>query len=192
MNAITSISHPLEVPWVPGLPTRGAIGTTFAPGVRDSGPDMTPWERDLEADLERPREHHATDVLVSLLEPHEFDLLAIPDLLKRARDVGLDVRHFPIIDGWIPHPDECTAFDDLIAGIRASLDTGQRVVVHCRAGIGHSGLVAACVVTTYGLAAADAIALVRQARVRPSSSSSRPRTPPARVGPPSRGRRPRP
>jgi protein-tyrosine phosphatase len=164
MDAITSTSHPLEVRWVPGLPTLGAIGLTFAPGVRDTSADMTPWERDLDADLERLREHHTADVLVSLLEPHEYDLLGVPDLLTRTRDVGLDVLHFPIIDAWIPRPDECAAFDDLIAAIRDSLDAGQRVVIHCRAGIGRSGLVAACVVTTYGHGAADAITLVRQAQ----------------------------
>jgi ADP-ribosyl-[dinitrogen reductase] hydrolase len=37
-------------------------------------------------------------------------------------------------------------------------------VVHCRGGIGRSGLVAASVVTTYGFAPTDAIARVRQAQ----------------------------
>jgi hypothetical protein len=45
-------------------------------------------------------------------------------MLQRARDVGLDVRHFPIIDVWIPRPDEADDFDALIADIRASLDGG--------------------------------------------------------------------
>ena len=164
-NVQTSDSHPLEVCWVPELPTAGALGMTFAPGKRGlNGIGTILWERDLEADLRRLREHHATDVLASLLEPHEFDLLEIPDLLERARDVGLDIRHFPIIDVWIPRPGEDDGFDALVAGLRAELDEGRRVVVHCRGGIGRSGLTAASVVTTFGLSAADAIARVRRAQ----------------------------
>jgi protein-tyrosine phosphatase len=164
MTTKTSTTHPIQVYWVPDLPTPGALGTTFAPGKRAIGMNATLWQRDLDADLQRLRTHHAADVLVSLLEPREYDRLEIPDMLQRARDVGLDVRHFPIIDVWVPRPDEADAFDTLIADIRASLDAGRRVVVHCRGGIGRSGLVAASVVTTYGLGPTDAIARVRQAQ----------------------------
>jgi protein-tyrosine phosphatase len=98
------------------------------------------------------------------MEDHEYDLLAIPDLRGRARDAGLEVRHFPIADDSVPPPWRGDAFDELVAGIRRALDGGRRVVVHCRGGVGRSGLVAAAVATTYGDDADAAIARVRRAQ----------------------------
>ena len=162
-DARTSETHPIDVHWVPDLPTGGAIGLTLAPGKH--GPsyyDPAGWARDLDADLERLRHHHRADVLVSLMEDHEYDLLAVPDLRGRARDVGLEVRHFPIADDSVPPAWRDDAFAELVAGIRRALDDGRRVVVHCRGGVGRSGLVAAAVATTYGDDADAAIARVRR------------------------------
>lgn len=161
----TSESDPLRVHWVPDLPAAGALGLTLAPGKH--GPsyyDPAGWARDLDADLDRLRHHHRADVLVSLLEDHEYDLLAIPDLRGRARDAGLEVRHFPIADDSVPPPWKEDAFAELVAGIRRAVDDGRRVVLHCRGGVGRSGLVAAAVATTYGDDADAAIARVRRAQ----------------------------
>ena len=161
----TSATHPIDVHWVPDLPTDGAIGLTLAPGKH--GPSYyhpAGWARDLDADLERLRQHHGADVLVSLMEDHEYDLLAVPDLRARARDVGLEVRHFPIADESVPPAWQDDAFAALVAGIRRALDDGRRVVVHCRGGVGRSGLVAAAVATTYCDDADAAIARVRRAQ----------------------------
>jgi len=161
----TSESDPLRVHWVPDLPTAGALGLTLAPGKHgQSFYHPTGWARDLDTDLERLRYHHRADVLVSLMEDHEYDLLEIPDLRARARDTGLEVRHYPIPDESVPPPWREDDFAQLIAGIRRSLDDGRRVVVHCRGGVGRSGLVAAAVATTYGDEADAAIARVRRAQ----------------------------
>jgi predicted protein tyrosine phosphatase len=164
-DARTSETHPIDVHWVPDLPTDGALGLTLAPGKH--GPsyyDPAEWARDLDADLDRLRHHHCADVLVSLIEDHECDLLGIPDLRGRARDAGLEVRHFPITDDSVPPPWRDDAFAQLVAGIRRSLDDGRRVVLHCRGGVGRSGLVAAAVATTYGDDADAALARVRRAQ----------------------------
>lgn len=169
----TSESDPLQVSWVPDLPTTGALGLAHAPGMRGpNGAGTIDWQRDLDADLERLRHHHGADMLASLLEPQEFDLLGVPDLLERARDAGLEVRHFPIIDAWYPRPHEDDGFDAFVAGVRAALDDGRRVVAHCRGGIGRSGLLAACLASTYGLDARSAIERVR--RARPGAVETRP------------------
>ncbi|MBW6456192.1 MAG: cyclin-dependent kinase inhibitor 3 family protein [Trueperaceae bacterium] len=161
----TSESDPIRVHWVPDLPTAGALGLTLAPGKHgQSFYHPAGWARDLDADLDRLRRHHRADVLVSLIEDHECDLLGIPDLRGRARDAGLEVRHFPITDGSVPPPWRGDAFAELVAAIRRSLDDGRRVVVHCRGGVGRSGLVAAAVATTCGDDADAAIARVREAQ----------------------------
>jgi hypothetical protein len=43
MTTKTSTTHPIQVYWVPDLPTPGALGTTFAPGKRATGMDATLW-----------------------------------------------------------------------------------------------------------------------------------------------------
>ena len=45
-----------------------------------------------------------------------------------------------------------------------SLRSGRRLIVHCAAGLGRSGMVAAKILTTFGMSADDAIALVRKCR----------------------------
>ena len=59
----------------------GAIGVTFAPGKVDL---RRGWDRDLEADLTRLRSAFGIDVIVSLMEPWEYDHLGIADLATRA------------------------------------------------------------------------------------------------------------
>jgi ADP-ribosyl-[dinitrogen reductase] hydrolase len=162
-NLRTSANDPLRVDFlsaaVVGLP--GQIGLTIAPGKRDL---PRAWDRDLAADLARLREHFRADVLVSLMEAHEYDALKIPTLRAAAAEAGLDVRWFPIRDVSVPAPGELPAFAALVNGIVASARAGQRVVVHCRGGIGRSGLVAASCLVALGHAPAAAIAATRDAR----------------------------
>jgi len=164
-NTRTSHSDPIRVHWVPDLPTAGALGLTLAPGKHGASYyHPVDWARDLDADLDRLRHHHRADVLVTLMEDHEHDLLGITDLRARARDAGLEVRHFPIPDASVPPPWRDADFAALVTAIRGALDAGRRLVVHCRGGVGRSGLVAAAVATTYGDDADAAIARVRQAQ----------------------------
>ena len=164
-DARTSQSDPIRVHWVPDLPTAGALGLTLAPGKHGASfYHPVGWARDLDADLDLLRHLHRADILVSLVEDHEYDLLGIPDLRSRARDAGLEVCHFPIADDSVPPPWRDDDFASLVAGIRRALDDGRRVVVHCRGGVGRSGLVAAAVATTYGDDTEAAIARVRMAQ----------------------------
>ena len=55
---------------------------TFAPGMRTTGMRGR-WERDLAADLQELEERYETNVLVSLMEDHEYHGYRIPELLER-------------------------------------------------------------------------------------------------------------
>jgi protein-tyrosine phosphatase len=119
-------------------------------------------DRDLDAGLERLRTHWNTDVLVSLIEEHEFTALGIPTLREHARHYGIEVVWFPIRDVSIP-----TSLEEFAAMVKVTHQTlteGKTVVIHCMGALGRTGLVAAILVYSTQLTPGEAIAVVRSAR----------------------------
>ena len=161
----TSETDPIRVDFLPvdAVTLPGRIGMTFAPGKRDTG-QYGRWHRDRNADLRRLREVYRTSVLVSLVEPHELQELKIADLYDQAREVGLEVLTLPIADGSVPPSLEAMA--DLVRQILQRVQGGGNVVLHCRGGLGRTGLVAACCLVALGATADAAIRIVRAARPR--------------------------
>jgi protein-tyrosine phosphatase len=94
------------------------------------------------------------DVLVSALtnsELVELQLSAEPEL---ARQAGLTYISFPIPDRGAP--EGVAAVTDLVDRLAERLAGGDFIVVHCRAGIGRSSLIAAAVLVREGLSPAEA------------------------------------
>ncbi len=163
----TSRTDPIEVFWVDeeALGTAGRLGLTFAPGKRGRGlVSGSLWQRKLGVDLDELRRVHRVDLLVSLMESFEYDDLEIPDLFEQARARGMRVLHLPIVDMQAPDPGQERDVLALIGAIRAALQAGENVVVHCRGGRGRSGTIAALTVASYGHAPGAAIDIVRQAQ----------------------------
>jgi protein-tyrosine phosphatase len=148
----------LEVAWVaPGdlglLPTRARLGVLPAPGRRD-------WNRDLDADLAQLH-HEGVRVLVTLLPDIELQELGIADIEARAAGAGIRSLRLPIGDFGVP---EVGAARRLLADIVGHLAADETVAVHCRAGYGRSGLMAASALVQLGAEPGAAIAAVRQVR----------------------------
>jgi protein-tyrosine phosphatase len=163
MAVRTSESDPIKVGFLPADAGLGPIpiGMTFAPGKKAPGIAGI-WERDLDADLERLATKFRARVLVSLLEEHEYADLGITDLPTAAQKHGLEFLSLPIQDGGIP-----PSLSDAMAFVPQILDrlrTKGTVVVHCRGGLGRTGLIVACCLTTVGDEPPQAIAKVRDAR----------------------------
>jgi protein-tyrosine phosphatase len=162
-NARTSRTDPLRIDVVEAGATPGMIGLTICPGKHDRHALTGAWARDLDADLMAIREWGAT-ALVTLIEEHEFELLKVPHLGARAKRMGLDWHHLPIRDVSVPDERFESAWvksgPELISRLRA----GERLVVHCRGGLGRSGLVAARMLVELGIAPKDAINRVRAGR----------------------------
>jgi protein-tyrosine phosphatase len=76
---------------------------------------------------------------------------------------GLSFSRFPIEDFQLPAPGPFAA---LVTELARDLGQGAQVVLHCRAGIGRSGLLAACTLVALGTAPSAAIAQVSAARGR--------------------------
>jgi protein-tyrosine phosphatase len=157
----TSENDPIRVDFVAqeahGLP--GRLGLTIAPGKKDL-PGF--WDRDLDADLHRLREHYGADVLVSLLEKAEYKSLGIEELTPAAAGMGIEVLRLPIPDVSVPA--SLAAVRRIVRSIVAAMAAGRTVVIHCRGGLGRSGLVGACCLVACGRAPAEAISAVREAR----------------------------
>ncbi len=162
-NARTSQTDPLRIDAVAAGATPGMIGLTICPGKHDRHALTGAWARDLDADLMAIREWGAT-ALVTLIEEHEFELLKVPDLGARAKAMGLDWHHLPIRDVSVPDERFESGWVKSGPGLLARLREGERVVVHCRGGLGRSGLVAARLLVELGITPRDAINRVRASR----------------------------
>lgn len=162
----TSETDPIEVDFLPDgeVTTLGRLGMTFAPGMW-AGSVGGRWERDLTADVRALEEEYETDVLVSLMEDHEYRGYRIPELLERDSIGGIEVLRFAIEDMGVPREAESEGFEAFVKDIVQRLEQGQNVVVHCRGGLGRTGTLAACVLVAFGRHTADeAIAAVRETR----------------------------
>ena len=101
------------------------------------------------------------DHIVSMLERDEAAELGLSDEGMHCEEVGLDFTSFPIPDRYIPELDE---FSPIVACLAQKLEGGQSIGVHCRAGIGRSGLLNCCILKTVGLTTKDAIHAVSESR----------------------------
>lgn len=100
--------------------------------------------------------------VVSLLTPDEEQDL---DLLREASEVkrqGLEFSSFPIIDRHVPKSEATLA--QLIDRLNQSLSAGRKVLIHCRQGVGRTGLVAACLSVRNGMSPGAAVEAVSAAR----------------------------
>jgi protein-tyrosine phosphatase len=73
-------------------------------------------------------------------------------------------HHFPILDYSTPLPNQAQDWQQLSAQLHGLLDQGQRILIHCFAGIGRSGMITMRLLVERGMSPADALALVRHVR----------------------------
>lgn len=152
-----TVGGPLRIDTVT-TPGGGVIGMIHCPGRC-----VAPWHRDLATDLEAIKAWNA-DILVSLIETHEFHHLGVPDLGAAARHAGIDWRHVPIRDMGVPDGAFARAWADAGPAVMDTLERGGRIIVHCAAGMGRTGTIAAKLLAGLGVPVDAAIARVRAAR----------------------------
>ena len=114
-------------------------------GIGDSRIGVMPRPRGgdwLGGDLRSAREQ-GFSVIVSLLTDDEQRELKLQHECTLCGDLGLTFRRWPITDLSVPElNDETIAF---LAGIRQLYAAGNSIAIHCRAGMGRSPMIAACV-----------------------------------------------
>ena len=100
--------------------------------------------------------------VVSLLEEQEEHDLDLQAERSEAEEQGLKFISFPIVDRDVPVSQ--SEFGKLLETLHRELAAGQSVVVHCRQGIGRTGLVAACLLVSDGLGPQEAMDRLSAAR----------------------------
>ena len=100
--------------------------------------------------------------VVSLLESHEAYELGLADEAGLCSKHGLEFVSYPIPDRGLPPT--VHGFADLTRSIYHESAGGQSTVVHCRAGIGRTGLVAAGVLLHAAFDVTEAFAHVSARR----------------------------
>jgi ADP-ribosyl-[dinitrogen reductase] hydrolase len=157
-----SVNSPLRIDWVAVPAFSGRIGMTLCPGKQQMVALSGPWARDLELDLQVITAAGAR-AIVTLLEEHEFAILGVPQLPQMLAQ-RFAWYWLPIPDGGVPD----AGFEQRwrISGteIRERLERGEKVVVHCRAGLGRTGTIAARLLMEFGMDARSALVAVRSAR----------------------------
>lgn len=101
------------------------------------------------------------DVLVSLQTPDERYELGLTGEGEAATRAGLIFHELPIPDMDVPGQREALP---LVTELLADVRTGRHVVVHCRAGIGRSSVIAGAVLVALGSDAEGACAVISEAR----------------------------
>lgn len=145
---------------VPGL--SGVIGISSCPGMKTFS-TLDLYDDRIENDLQCIRTWGAA-VIVTLLEIRELAMLGIADLPEKALSQNLLWLHLPIKNMGLP--DESFEESWKWAGPRLLklLSEGQRIFVHCKEGIGRSGVVAARLLIESGVDTVTAMKMVRKSR----------------------------
>jgi len=136
--------------WVEG-PWPGKVAVAARPRGGD-------W---LEEDVRRWRANDFDTVLSLLTSPEEMalDLRRESDVVKAS---GMNFLSLPIPDREVPVSE--TEVSAVLENLNRKLASGKNVLIHCRQGIGRSGLIAACLLVSQGLKPQKAISQVEIAR----------------------------
>lgn len=138
---------------IPGI--GGRLHLSACPGRRQGSADLATLRRDL-AEIAGC----GAGLLVTLVEAGELPL-PLADWVAEVAAAGLEPLHLPIPDYGVPD----AAFEAAWAAARLGerIERGETVALHCRAGLGRTGTIAArLLIETIGLGAEEAVALVRR------------------------------
>jgi protein-tyrosine phosphatase len=119
-------------------------------------PDTARLSEDIEA-------YHSAGIthVVSMQPQDEAAQLGLTQQKPLCVAAGIRFHRHPIVDFGLP---EIGAFTALIRQISGWIDQGDSVAVHCRAGIGRSGMAVAGVLIARGQSVGDAVYNVSNAR----------------------------
>lgn len=102
------------------------------------------------------------DVIVSLLEPDETYEVGLEKEKEYCEKYGIEFLSYPIRDRAIPK--SASEIAQLSKQLYKLIHSGKGVAIHCRAGIGRTGMIAASVLVQAGYNVEDAFSLISDTR----------------------------
>ena len=151
------------ITWLPEsmLATRGRLALSHTPGSRSQSRDEA-----LDEFVAQGVQH-----VLCLQEADELSYLRKVETMDERRSAvelrGMQFTHEPIRDMEAP---SLAQAQRIVAVLYNELREGRDVLVHCWAGLGRAGTIAACTMICDGLGAQVAVALLRS--VRPGAVQS--------------------
>lgn len=118
------------------------------------GPDLSSSTKQLAS--------QQVDVVVSLLTMFEEVELGLEEEASLCNSVGIEFVSFPIPDRGLP--ESAQTVQKLVELVSVRLTEGKSVAIHCRMGIGRSGMIAACILAHQGLEVMKAFEAIGRAR----------------------------
>ncbi len=100
--------------------------------------------------------------LVSMLEKPEEEDLILSHEQELAESLGMAFVSFPVSDRCVPN--DAPSFAAFVHSLAHRLSSGENVAVHCRAGIGRSGLTVAAVMVALGVGPDVVFSRISEAR----------------------------
>jgi ADP-ribosyl-[dinitrogen reductase] hydrolase len=162
-NSVTTkhIPFPIATITIPGM--DGLIGITSCPGLRDLNCSLDLYEESLLQDMTTIRNWGAGAV-VTLLDSLEMRINGVSDLPNTAEWLNLHWFHLPVDNKGIPGRNFELLWDSVGPQLCQLLREGKRIVVHCKEGIGRSGVIAARLLIELGTPSEQAIKMVQKAK----------------------------
>lgn len=139
-----------ELHWVRG-PWAGKLALAPRPRGGDwLGDEMAAWRQD------------GVDEVVSLLTTDEEKDLGLEKEPTAVQRQGMKFVSFPIVDRQVPGSQ--SELTGVLEKLNADLTSGKNILIHCRQGVGRTGLVAACLLVTKGWDPAKAVEHISTSR----------------------------
>ena len=157
----TSHTHPLLINEL--KVGAGTVGMTFCPGKRGVSIYGAPWDRNLETDIGAIANWGAA-LLITIMTDEELSSLDVPNLGCIVSKYGMEWYHLKIEDLSAPNSKTQDSWDKAKWRAFKYLNKGEKVLVHCRGGLGRTGTFAADLLLERGGKLQNVLKLVRNAR----------------------------
>ncbi len=156
------LTGPLHIDFV-ASPLGGQIGLTHCPGRNQVDARGRIWSRDLSLDLDAIVSA-GVSTLITFLDQQELNRLGAAKLPTLVRSRPFNWVQLPIPDFGVPTDVILLEWCNLLGPMLNQLRNNEQILLHCAAGLGRSGMMAATLLKACGITSDDAIRLIRQNR----------------------------
>ena len=159
---VSELSGALHIDYL-AIPRGGRIAMTHCPGRNTVDARGRQWQRILSDDLAAIQSANISTV-VSLISLSEMKKLGVSDLPAQVMQHKLQWLQLAIEDFGTPDLNPLENWQQIKESVLFALARRETVLLHCAAGLGRTGMMAACLLVACGQTPASAIEQVRAAR----------------------------